>query len=276
METSNGSGWIKIHRQITKWEWYTDSNTKSLFFHLLLMANHKPARFKGMIIETGCLITGQKKLSKETGLTVSQIRTSLNKLKLTNEIAIETTSQGTHIQVVKYADYQIIANDLAIEQRTTSERLATNKNEKNNKNEKKSVTQGETHNQYSFTEIKTQTLEQDLDIELFWSDLQKIYKPENDKGLFNSKAVKKQKSIIREFDKEAREKILEWFRKYKDQLKIGNPWISNFFTDKKTIEEVANYFRSIKNFKETKENKANNYGIKQTRNFDDYEITPKK
>ena len=30
------SGWIKIHRKITEWEWYDDVNTFRLFMHLIL------------------------------------------------------------------------------------------------------------------------------------------------------------------------------------------------------------------------------------------------
>ena len=256
MDTSNGSGWIKIHRQITKWEWYTDSNTKSLFFHLVLMANHKPARYKGMVIETGCLITGQKKLSIETGLTISQIRTSLNKLKLTNEIAIKTSVQGTHIQVVKYTDYQIIANDLTIEQRTTSERLATNKNEKNKKNEKNISTALPEASQFEFNSPERMSTEQELDCKIFWNELVAIYTPVGDKSLVNTVLKKQREKIINNFSREEREKILEWFRKYKTQLELSNTWIGNFFKDHPTIESIAEYFRTIKGIKETNKNRG--------------------
>lgn len=281
MEKSHRSGWIKSHRQILDWEWIGDSQTYHLFGVMALLANHKDGNWQGKEIKKGSFITSIGSLSKLTNISTMSIRTILQRLEKSGEINKQTTNKYTIITICKYSDYQSNENEdnieLANNYQTTSKQLATNKNVKNNKNEKKSVSHGETDSQYSFTEIKTQLLEQDLDIELFWSELQKVYKPENDKGLFNSKAVKKQKSIIKEFDKESREKILEWFRKYKDQLKIGNPWISNFFTDKKTIEEVANYFRSIKDIKETtKDNKVNKYGIKQVRNFDDYELPNKK
>ena len=30
------SGWIKLHRSTTEWEWYSDHNTTRLFIHLLI------------------------------------------------------------------------------------------------------------------------------------------------------------------------------------------------------------------------------------------------
>lgn len=141
-------GWIKFFRQFTKWEWYKDTNVKSLFIHLLLSANHKDKNWKGVLIKKGQLITSINSLSEETGLSVQNIRTALNKLKSTNEITIETTSKYTLITIEKYAFYQSISDDsntednkeinkqLTNEQQTTNKQLTTNKNEKNIKNDK--------------------------------------------------------------------------------------------------------------------------------------------
>lgn len=125
------TGWIKLHRGLTEWEWYTHLPTKTLFIHLLLTVNHKQVNWRGVTIEKGGTVTGRDILAKETGLTVSQIRTALKNLKSTNEIAIKTSSQGTVIQVVKYEDYQELANDLAIKSPSNRHQIATNKNDKN-------------------------------------------------------------------------------------------------------------------------------------------------
>jgi hypothetical protein len=129
-------GWIKLHRRFLEWEWYDDNNTKILFLHLLLKANHKDKKYRGQIVKRGCLLTGRELLSKETGMSVMQIRTSLTKLKSTNELTIKSSSQGTEIQVVKYNDYQIVTNELTNEQPTSNQRVTTNKNVKKEKNEK--------------------------------------------------------------------------------------------------------------------------------------------
>jgi len=127
------SGWIKIHRQITEWEWYNDANTFRLFMHLILKANHKAKNYRGVKIEVGCLMTGRELLSKETGLSIQQIRTCLERLKSTKEITIKTDKQGTVIQILKYEKYQVSTNESTTKQPTSNQQVTTNKNEKNEK-----------------------------------------------------------------------------------------------------------------------------------------------
>ena len=128
------NGWIKIHRKLIEWEWYDEPNTFRLFFHLLLKANHKPKKYRGVFIEVGEVMTGQDLLAKELKLTRTKIRTSINNLKSTNEITIKTSKQGSIIQIVKYKDYQIVTNDLTINQPSVNQALTTNKNDNNIKN----------------------------------------------------------------------------------------------------------------------------------------------
>jgi hypothetical protein len=130
------SGWIKIHRKVLDWEWYDDANTFRLFMHLILKANHKDRSYRGVMVNTGSLLTGRELLSKETGLSIQQVRTCLERLKSTNEITIKSTKQGTIIQIVKYKDYQIATNEITTKQPTSNQRVTTNKNVENEKNEK--------------------------------------------------------------------------------------------------------------------------------------------
>jgi hypothetical protein len=130
------SGWIKIHRQILEWEWYSDTNTFRVFLHLLLKANHKEKKYRGMDLKIGTIITSRDILAMETGLSVRQVRTSLDKLKTTNELTIKTSSQGTIIEVVNYAKYQLTTNETANERPTNDQQTTTNKNDKKEKNER--------------------------------------------------------------------------------------------------------------------------------------------
>ena len=120
-------GWIKIHRKMLNWEWYDDINTKVLFFHLLLTANHKEQKWRGHTILRGQRLTSLQHLAKETKLSVQQTRTSLNKLKSTNEITIKSTNKNTLITIEKYSDYQ--AKDDENNKQTNKQRnkRATNK-----------------------------------------------------------------------------------------------------------------------------------------------------
>lgn len=146
-------GWIKLHRKFIDWEWYKDKNTKILFIHLLLLANHKENKWQGQIIDRGQLVTSIKHLSKECGLTLQQTRTALNKLKSTNEITSKSTSKYSLITIVNYSVYQDgqeenniqnnIQNNKQItnEQQTNNKQITTNKNIKNinNGNNEKNI-----------------------------------------------------------------------------------------------------------------------------------------
>jgi len=143
METN---GWIKLHRKMLEWEWYNDSNTFRLFIHLLLLANHEKKRWRGIEINRGELVTGRKKLAKELMLSERKIRTSLMRLKSTNEIAIKTTNKYSIISICNYSTYQTKDNAKRPAERPTSsptsdQQVTTNKNDKNNKENKNIYTQ---------------------------------------------------------------------------------------------------------------------------------------
>jgi hypothetical protein len=127
------SGWIKIHRQILEWDWYSDNNCFRLFLHLLLKANHKEKRFKGIELKVGSIVTSRDLLARETGLSSQQIRTALTKLISTNEITNVTSSQGTIIQIVSYEKYQVSTNEITNEQPASNQQSTTNNNVKNEK-----------------------------------------------------------------------------------------------------------------------------------------------
>jgi hypothetical protein len=128
------SGWIKLHRQILEWEWYDDHNTFRLFIHLLLKANHKEKKYRGMLLQAGTILTSRDILALEVGLSVRQTRTALDKLKSTNEVAIKTSGQGTIIQIVNYSKYQVETNETTNERPTSDQQTTTNKNVKKEKN----------------------------------------------------------------------------------------------------------------------------------------------
>ena len=121
-------GWVKLHRQITDWEWYTDGNTFRVFLHLLLNANHKDSRYKGIIVKRGQILTGRKSLAIALGLSERQVRTAISKLKNTGEIdqekANKTTKSGSIITICNYECYQDNndMNDQETNKQTTNKR----------------------------------------------------------------------------------------------------------------------------------------------------------
>ena len=131
------NGWIKLHRSILDWEWYDDINTMRLFLHCLFKANHKDKKYRGTVVKRGTFLTGRELLAQETGLSVRQIRTSLSKLKSTNELSIKSSSKGSVVEVVNYHKYQSATNETTNERPASNQRATSNKNDKNDKNEKK-------------------------------------------------------------------------------------------------------------------------------------------
>ena len=128
-------GYIKLHRKLLDWEWYDDINTSRLFIHLLLTANHKDNNWRGITILRGERLTSLDKISSETGLSVSKIRTSVKKLISTNELASKSHTQHTVFIMKNYDAYQGVDKPIANESQTDDKPIATNKNDKNDKEE---------------------------------------------------------------------------------------------------------------------------------------------
>lgn len=115
-------GFISLDRKILTWGWYTDVNTKALFIHCLLKANYKDGVYKGMDIPRGSFVTSYKKLSDETGLTVSQARTALKHLELTCELTRTAHAKFLVISVNNYDLYQHVDTINDIEMTSKSHR----------------------------------------------------------------------------------------------------------------------------------------------------------
>lgn len=121
-------GYIKLYRKMTQWGWYKDQNTKDVFLHLLLEACYEPCCFRGHRLEIGQVAATVKEISEKTGISVKSVRTSLEKLKSTNELAIETTNKFSIFTLLNYAEYQGNGNQtgkrLANDWQTTGKQLA--------------------------------------------------------------------------------------------------------------------------------------------------------
>lgn len=151
MKADLSQGYIKLFRSLLDWEWYQDSGTVHLMIHLILKANYQPGEWQGIKIQRGQLVTSLDHLSYQTGMSLQEIRTRLNRLKRTNEITIVSTNRYSLITICNYGSYQdeitgpnkpinSPTNSLSTDnQQSNNNQLTTNKNDKKNKKERNTL-----------------------------------------------------------------------------------------------------------------------------------------
>lgn len=135
------SGYIRLYRSFLTWEWYTDSNTKDLFLHLILTANWEPKRWRGITVERGQRVYSRASLAREMRLSERSVRTSLNHLISTGEVTNQTTPQYSIITIKNYDLYQQATNETtgdrpATDQPPTSDRPQLKKDKESKKDKK--------------------------------------------------------------------------------------------------------------------------------------------
>ena len=176
-------GWIKMFRQITDWELYKDINSKVLFIHLLLTAAYTDyTTSDGFVVHTGCCFTSIRQLADETGLSIRQVRTALDRLEATHSLTQQTTHRGTLIKLEKWAFFQG-EREKATQQTTQQTTHYNNKNNKKNNNniyvmpkKKKNSFLNYEQRDYDFAEIERLAAEKNKRENLTAEDLEKIQK----------------------------------------------------------------------------------------------------
>lgn len=135
----NTEGWIKLHRKILNNPLFHKSEVLHYFVYCLLKANHEHTSIiwnnRETTIECGCFITGLKKTSQETGLSIRKIRTAqkiLDNLGIIEKSPTKSTNKFTYLRVCNYENYQSkkLLSDNQNDNQTTSKRQQTiiNKN----------------------------------------------------------------------------------------------------------------------------------------------------
>lgn len=143
-------GWVRFHRKIEEWEWYTDPNVFRLFFHLVLKANHQDNTWRGQDVKRGQHITSINKLSEALDLSPKQIRLAMDKLKRTNEVATKGTNKNTLVTIVNYDFYQSKDDDKGKQKGEQQGNPKTNKGQtKGNKQECKEGEEGKSNIPYA-------------------------------------------------------------------------------------------------------------------------------
>ena len=100
-------GFVKLFRNIAQWRYYKDIPVKTLYIHLLMSATYKDYELKNphLTIPRGHYYASMRQLAEETGLTIQQVRTALNKLD-GEEITVNTVKKKSLIRINNWDIYQ--------------------------------------------------------------------------------------------------------------------------------------------------------------------------
>ena len=181
----NENAFIKLNRKIKNWEWYTDVNTAHFFIYCILTANWKDDSFHGMEVKRGQFIRTLENISRETGLSIQNIRTAIKHLISTQELTQNQHGKYRIFTVVKYEQYQL-GNTIS------NNELTRNQHESNTK-----VTQSK-----EVKNIRTKEVKKELS------------KDNSIKNTFSLTGMIEEK----EYPEQLKEKIKEWL-KYKSEKK---------------------------------------------------------
>ena len=97
---------IKLNRKILEWEWFSDTCTRDVFIYCLLKANWKSGSWHGIEYDRGEFITSLPSISNDLGFSIKNVRTALNHLKRTGEVADRTSNNFRKISIKNYDKYQ--------------------------------------------------------------------------------------------------------------------------------------------------------------------------
>ena len=128
---------IKLYRSTTEWEWYKDTNTKTVFLHLLLTVEIKDKRFQGYVVPKGSRVCSYPQLSEETGLSIQSVRTAINHLKSTGELTVSKTPKFSIISIENWGRYQ--GHQQGSQQSANSQLTVNQQHPKNIRNKEYSV-----------------------------------------------------------------------------------------------------------------------------------------
>lgn len=134
-EENKAQGFIVLFRSLLDWEWYQDANTMRVFIHCLLRANHQPKKWKGIVIPRGSFVGSIATLSTELNVSEKAIRTAIDHLKKTGELATKSTNKFTLYTVNNYDSYQDYGKQngtlTASKGQASGKQRATNNNDNN-------------------------------------------------------------------------------------------------------------------------------------------------
>lgn len=103
---ANQTTFIKLDRNILRWRWYKDSYTYHVFTYLITVANAYDEPFEDIVVRRGQRVTSYQTISNDTGISVKSVRTAIEHLKRSGEVASQRYPKYQVITVLNYDRYQ--------------------------------------------------------------------------------------------------------------------------------------------------------------------------
>lgn len=134
-------GFITLNRALLDWRWYSDIKTTRVFVHLILTANYEDHGFREITVKRGQRIFTYSGLEREINLSVSEIRTALEHLKVSGDVTIESNNMYSIITIVSYEKFvgttnenMSNSNEIANKQQQWKKKKKIKKDKNDNKN----------------------------------------------------------------------------------------------------------------------------------------------
>lgn len=97
---------VKLDRNLLKWRWFQHPKTLVVWIWLIMNANVEDHDFERETIHRGEVATSYRRIMTDTGLSSKEVRTALNHLKETGEVATRIRPKYQVISILEYSRYQ--------------------------------------------------------------------------------------------------------------------------------------------------------------------------
>lgn len=97
---------VKLDRNLATWRWFKYPKTLVVWIWLIMNANVEDHDFERETIHRGEVATSYRRIMTDTGLSSKEVRTALNHLKETGEVATRIRPKYQVISILEYSRYQ--------------------------------------------------------------------------------------------------------------------------------------------------------------------------
>lgn len=112
-------GYIKLNRNLLRWEWFDNNAALLVLVRLTLKAAWRDTEYQGVTLKRGQVITSLREIANENHITEQQTKTALSHLEATHKITREATKKFSIITLLDYDCF--FENNTQNNQQTTHE-----------------------------------------------------------------------------------------------------------------------------------------------------------